>query len=242
VQLRDYHAVQAWWNASSINVLPNGVDTNKFSPSKQTASRIRQQLGIPQEALVVGYVGRLIALKDVHTLLLALEKIVSDIPELHGVVVGSGPELDRLQAYVSGSSRLSGRVCFTGAREDVADMLKALDVFVLPSLMEGMSNTLLEAMSTGLPAVATDVGGNPEILADSSCGYLFRPGDISGLTNKLSGLLRNRGMRERFGCEARARAHEVFSLEAMLERYRQFYCDLAVQGRAGKRTGKYVWN
>lgn len=241
-QLRDYHAVQAWWKASSISVLPNGVDTNKFSPSKQASSRIRLQLGIPQEALLVGYVGRLIALKDVHTLLLALEKIVSEIPELHVVVVGSGPELDRLQAYVAGSTRLNGHVCFTGAREDVADMLKAMDVFVLPSLMEGMSNTLLEAMATGLPVVATDVGGNPEILADSSCGYLFQPGDIFGLTNKLSGLLRNRGMRERFGCEARARAHEVFSLEAMLERYRQFYCDLAIQDGTGRQTGKYVWN
>ncbi len=241
-ELRDYHAAQAWWGANRIGVLHNGVDGDKFSPSKEISSRIRQQLGISREALVVGFVGRLIALKDVPTLLRAAENLVLDLTEVHVVVVGSGPELASLQNLVENSPVLKGRVCFTGAREDVADLLKAMDIFVLPSLMEGMSNTMLEAMATGLPVIITNVGGNPEILADSQCGYLFQPGDLPGLIDKLSGLLRNEEMRQRFGQEARQRVNKLFSLEAMLSRYRQFYCELALKAAAARQTENYVWN
>ncbi len=241
-ELRNYHAAQAWWDAGSIGVLHNGVDGDRFSPSKAVSNRIRAELGIERDALVVGYVGRLIALKDVSTLLLAVEKLVPDVPEVHIVVVGSGSELVRLQSQVTGSTLLSQRVCFTGARENVADLLQAMDIFVLPSLMEGMSNTLLEAMATGLPVIASDVGGNPEIVADSGCGYLFQPRDVAGLAEKLAGLLRNPDLRFRFGDQARRRAREVFGLEAMLERYSRFYCELVMRRIAVRQVGNYVWN
>ena len=241
-ELRDFHAAQAWWNPKSMGVLHNGVDGRRFSPSVDVSRRVRLQLGIPRDALVVGFVGRLIALKDVKTLLLALENVVPDVPEVHAMIVGSGPELVRLQNYVAGSERLRDRVCFAGSREDVADLLKAMDIFVLPSLMEGMSNTILEAMATGLPIVATAVGGNPEILTDSRCGYLFQPGDAASLSEKLSSLLRSKEKRDRFGRESRERVMNVFSLQAMVTRYRELYRQLATREGAVKRTGNYVRN
>jgi len=241
-ELRDYHADQAWWNASGIGVLHNGVDGDKFCPSRQASKQVRMQLGISPEALIIGYVGRLIALKDVRTLLLAAAKLVPDIPEIHLLVVGSGPELDPLRSHVANSAVLKDCVHFTGARDDVADLLKAMDIFVLPSLMEGMSNTILEAMATGLPVIATNVGGNPEILADSQCGCLFQPGDVIGLAEILSALLRDREMRHRLGRAALELTHKEFSLEAMLARYRQLYCGLALLPDNARHTGNYVWN
>jgi sugar transferase (PEP-CTERM/EpsH1 system associated) len=237
-ELRDFHAAQAWWNVNSMGIVPNGVDGDRFAPSREVSARIRRELGISSDALVVGFVGRLVALKDVKTLLLALEGLVSKVREVHAIVVGSGPELIGLRDYVDGSATLRGRVCFTGPREDVPDLLKAMDLFVLPSLMEGMSNTILEAMATGLPVIATNVGGNPEILTDSVSGYLFQPGNVDELRSKLATLLLNRELRKGFGQAARSRALTTFSLEAMLRQYRQLYLDLATRqsGIEGARS------
>jgi sugar transferase (PEP-CTERM/EpsH1 system associated) len=241
-ELRDFHAAQAWWNVNSIGVVHNGVDGDTFRPSLEVSGRIRQEVGIPRDALVVGFVGRLVALKDVKTLLLGLEGLVSNIPEVHAIIVGSGPELAPLRDYVARSAMLRGRICFTGPREDVADLLKAMDIFVLPSLMEGMSNTILEAMSTGLPVIATNVGGNPEILADSACGYLFHPGNVAELQTHLATLLLNEEQRKEFGQEARRRALTTFSLEAMLRQYHQLYLELATVHSGIESARSYVRN
>jgi sugar transferase (PEP-CTERM/EpsH1 system associated) len=241
-ELRDFHATQAWWDADSISVLHNGVDGDKFSPSFGVPTRTRRQLGICDEALVIGFVGRLIALKDVKTLLVALESVVPEIPNVHALVVGSGPELVSLQGYVVGSPTLHDRVCFAGSREDVAELLKVMDIFVLPSLMEGMSNTLLEAMATGLPVIATEVGGNSEILTDSACGYLFKPGDVADLGKKLLTLLLNGEQRRQYGEEARRKVLTTFSLESMLGHYHQLYLELATKCGAVACPGTYVRN
>ena len=96
----------------------------------------------------------------------------------------------------------------------VADLLNAMDIFVLPTLMEGMSNTLLEALAVGLPVMATRVGGNPEVVAEGVCGYLFAPQDVPGLVSQLRTLLRDSRLRSEFGRAARERALRNFSLEA----------------------------
>lgn len=241
-ELRDFHAAQAWWDPDSMGVVRNGVDGDKFSPSPEVSSRIRLQLGVRRDAVVVGFVGRLIALKDVKTLLLALESVVPEKPDVHGLVVGSGPELASLQDYVAASPTLRGRVCFAGPREDVAELLQAMDVFVLPSLMEGMSNTILEAMSTGLPVIATNVGGNPEIVIDSECGYLFKPGNVAALCQKLLTLLLNGEQRRKYGEEARRRVLATFGLEAMLWHYHELYLGLATKHGAITGAGTYVRN
>jgi len=241
-ELRDYHARQAWWSPGAINVLYNGIDGQAFSPQPQVRDAVRQRLGIPTVALVVGWVGRMVPLKDLTTLLKAAEALVPETPNLHVILVGSGSELSRLQDYVASSPQLRGRVVFPGTVDCVADLLNAMDIFVLPTLMEGMSNTLLEALAVGLPVVATRVGGNPEVVAEGVCGYLFPPQDVPGLVSQLRTLLRDPQLRADFGRAARERALRHFSLEGMLRRYRDLYIGLAMRRRAALAATTYVRN
>src|SRR5271157_256160 len=132
-ELRSYHAAQAWWSPEAITVLYNGVDLQEFSPQPEVRDAVRERLGIPGDALVVGSVGRMVPLKDFTTLLKAAEVLVAETPNLHVLLVGSGSELSRLQDYVANSRHLAGRVVFPGAVDQVADLLNAMDIFVLPT-------------------------------------------------------------------------------------------------------------
>jgi sugar transferase (PEP-CTERM/EpsH1 system associated) len=241
-ELRDYHAAQAWWKPEAINVLYNGVDGHEFRPQPQVREGVRRQLGIPADALVIGSVGRMVPLKDFGTLLKAARVLATEMPNLHVVLVGSGPELAGLREYVASYDQLAGRVIFPGTVDHIADLLNAMDIFVLPTLMEGMSNTLLEALAVGLPAVATRVGGNPEVVAEGVCGYLFRPQDVPGLISLLRTLLRDSRLRTQFGKAARERALRDFSLETMVRHYRDFYVDLVMRQRVSPPPACYVRN
>ncbi len=241
-ELRDYHSAQAWWRKSSIRVLYNGVDAREFRPQPQVRDAVRRQMGLPPDALVLGSVGRLVPLKDFLTLLKAARSLATEFSNLHVVLVGSGPESDTLTNYVAGSPELNRRVAFAGALDDVGGVLNAMDVFVLPTLIEGMSNTLLEAMAVGLPVVATRVGGNPEVVAEGACGYLFTPQDVTGLTCLLRMLLRDEHLRRELGRTARQRAVQEFSLEAMVGRYTDLYLDLASRRSVFCAAGSYVRN
>jgi sugar transferase (PEP-CTERM/EpsH1 system associated) len=241
-ELRHYHAAQAWWKPSRITVLYNGVDSNDFRPQPQVRDAVRQRLGVPRDALVVGSVGRLVSLKDFTTLLQAGRLLAGQMPTLYVVIVGAGPELSKLRSYVDSSEELSGRVLFPGALDNVQEVLNAMDIFVLPSLMEGMSNTLLEALAVGLPVIATRVGGNSEVVAEGQCGYLFTPQDAPGLASLLRTLLRDEKLRGQFGSAARERAVRYFSLDAMIGRYRDLYIDLAMRQSALVGSTLYVRN
>src|SRR5882724_10378981 len=164
-ELRDFHARQAWIRPERIGVMYNGVDTQRFAPCKETQLAMRKELGLPAESFVIGTVGRLVPIKDHHTLLKAAALLSGSGIDVRVLLVGSGPERERLQRKATDS--LEGRVYFAGDSGRVPEMLNAMDVFVLASLGEGMSNTLLEAMATGLPVFATNVGGNPEIIEDN---------------------------------------------------------------------------
>jgi len=226
-ELRAYHARQAWLPKERIRVLPNGVDTARFIRRPGESQETRQQLGFGDESLVIGAVGRLVSIKDHSTLLKAAEILIDRGIPVAILLVGSGPELAKLQTLVAASPRLSGRVFFTGAASDVAPLLNAMDIFVLPSLSEGMSNTILEAMASGLPVVATRVGGNPELVEEERSGWLFEPGDVMGLAAILEQMARDSDLRQALGHAARHRAVEHFSLEGMIERYRNLYIELA---------------
>jgi sugar transferase (PEP-CTERM/EpsH1 system associated) len=241
-ELRSYHAAQAWCKPETIHVLYNGVDGEKFKSRVEVRCTMRRHLGIPADGLVVGSVGRMVPLKDAMTLLRAAEVLLPAMSNIYVLLVGSGPELARLQEYVARSPLLHGHVLFPGACDNVADLLNALDVFVLPSLMEGMSNTLLEALATGLPVLATRVGGNPEVVAESVCGHLFQPGDATELSTRLRTLLQDHRLRAQFGQAARARALRHFSLEGMLHRYCELYVGLAKLKGAIPGAETYVRN
>jgi sugar transferase (PEP-CTERM/EpsH1 system associated) len=234
-ELRDFHARQAWVRPEHMGVIYNGVDTQRFAPCREARIAMRKELSLPEKSFVVGAVGRLVPIKDHRTLLKAAALFSGSGIDVRVLVVGSGPERERLQSQATGA--LEARVYFAGDSNRVPELLNAMDVFVLPSLGEGMSNTLLEAMASGLPVLATSVGGNLEIIEDNVNGSLFTPGDAQWLADRLNLMARDPALIHQLGTAARNRAIESFSLSRMLESYRNFYLDLAARRRvAATRT------
>jgi sugar transferase (PEP-CTERM/EpsH1 system associated) len=224
--LRDYLVERVGIRPERITTICNGVDTGKFMPApRKPADVLPAQLA--GEGLVsIGTVGRLQPVKDQRLLLRAFGELVRQSPALATtarlLVVGNGPLRDTL-TQLAQSLGIAHLTAFTGDRTDVAQLLQCMDVFVLPSLAEGISNTLLEAMATGLPVVATRVGGNVELVRDGENGALFESGDVASLTRLLAGYVTDGGMRRRHGERSRRLALDSFSLEAMIEAYRGAY-------------------
>lgn len=227
--LRSFHAKQSWLPAERFRVIYNGVDTGRFSPRPGAAPGIREELGIPANRLVIGSVGRLVAIKDYETILQAAEALREQGKDVHVLIVGAGPEHERLREHAASSCGLAGRVTFPGASDRVPELLRAMDVFVLSSICEGMSNTLLEAMASGLPVVATRTGGNPELVQDGDSGWLFAPRDVGTLVKILNRLTANADLRRRAGAAGRRLAVEEFSIGKMTQRYSDLYFELAAR-------------
>ena len=228
-ELRKYHSGQSWLSPERLRVVSNGVDTRHFAPDIGIRSQSRNRLDFPPGAIVLGAVGRMVPIKGHQTLLRAAERLIMLGLDIRVMLVGGGPELERHRKYAETSATLNGRLTLVGKAFDVSELYQAMDIFVLPSISEGMSNTLLEAMASGLPCVATNVGGNPELLADSRTGFLFAPEDVSGLTERLERLVRDPELRTRFAAACRGEVLSRFSLEHMLEEYAKLYFDLAAK-------------
>jgi glycosyltransferase involved in cell wall biosynthesis len=143
-------------------------------------------------------------------------------PDRPLVIVGDGPTRAECQGLVDAAGN-AGQVHFAGDRSDTADWLRAFDVFVLPSLGEGISNTILEAMASGLPIVATRVGGTPELIEEGISGLMFTPGDADTLTRILAGYADDPARREREGIAARARIENEFSWHKAAAAYQAIY-------------------
>ena len=212
-----------------ISTICNGVDTERFSPGE-----VRSDLGMPADfmgdALVrVGTVGRLQPVKDQACLVAAVIHLAKVRPELRSrlrlLLVGDGPQRAALERQVR-EGGVEDITWFTGATREVADWMRLIDVFVLPSLNEGISNTLLEAMATGIPVLATPVGGNVEVVAAGEHGAFFGVGDAQGLAELLSAYIEDPALRQDHAVASRRRACERFSLEAMVGAYRQLYRQL----------------
>jgi len=198
-----------------IRLVYNGIDTARFRREGDRAA-----LPFPAGAIVIGVVCALRPEKDLKTLLAAFAKVRPLHPDARLVIVGSGPELPALQS-------LAGENChFFPAVQDVAPWLRAIDVFVLPSLSEALSNSLMEAMACGCCPVASDVGGNPELVADGESGLLFTAGDVGSLAGRLMALLNDPAQRQRLAANAAARMHTSFTREAAARKmgdvYREF--------------------
>jgi sugar transferase (PEP-CTERM/EpsH1 system associated) len=226
-ELGRYHAAQGYIAAARFATIPNGVDTNRFGRNEAASARVREEFGIACDAVVVGWIGRMAPIKDLPTLLRACASLAERFPKMTLLIAGDGPERQKWQAVANDLPFLAGRVVFAAERHDVPDVLSAMDIFVLPSTSEGMSNTLLEAMASELPIVATNAGGTPEVIEDGVSGWLFQPGDDRALVGLLESLLVNPQLRANAGAAARHRVEQEFSLRRMIERYEQLYLQLA---------------
>ena len=237
--LRAYYAQQLRIQEDRIGVIPNGVDTERFRPQEDLRHAARQRLGVAPDTLVVGTVGRLDPIKDHRTLFAAVDLLLASGVPAHLVIVGDGPDRKALEVDVQSRNLLAKHTVLVGESSDIVSHLNSFDVFVLPSLAEGMSNALLEAMSVGLAGVATRVGGNSELVEDGLSGLLFEAGDANTLAAHLQALALNPRYRKDLGGNARRRVKEFFSLHRMLSNYTRLYEDALSRRNADSAVLNY---
>ena len=203
-----------------IQVIYNGI-----SPLKRNhleATKVRDSLGIPKDAFVAGTVSRLDPVKNQSMMLRAFKAFSEKYPDSYLLMVGDGPDKERLISLAN-EYEISERTVFTGFINNPVNYLSAMDVFLLSSHTEGTSMTLLEAMSLEIPSVATQVGGNPEIIEDGVTGLLTEPDKAQPFAVALETLYQDAAIRNRMGSAAQQRFSDRFSANAMVCEYRTIY-------------------
>src|ERR1019366_4040727 len=188
-------------------------------PDVSVRARVRRELGVGEDELCIGCVGNLIPVKDHITLLKAVDAFAKCGRPWRLMIAGDGPQSPKLTEFVNSHEAWKNRVTFLGRSSSVPELLNAMDVYVLSSITEGISNSLLEAMATGLPVVVTATGGNPEVVVDGTCGILFPVCDARRLAEHLLRLQAGPEERSRLGEQALRRVRGSFSLEAMVLNY-----------------------
>jgi sugar transferase (PEP-CTERM/EpsH1 system associated) len=223
-----------------ITQIYNGVDTERFVLAKKKPSGLLPEGFLDDGRVVVGTVGRIQPVKDHATLVRAFAELLRTRPELASrvrlAIVGGGPLLDETRALVK-ELGVEPYAWLPGAVDDIPSVIQTFDVFVLPSLAEGVSNTILEAMATGLPTIATAVGGNVEIVEDGKTGRLFKPRDVKSLATLIAGYVADSQLRGTHSRAARLAAVERFGLDAMVDQYHALYAALCYGDRQSTPEG-----
>lgn len=213
-----------------ITQIYNGVDISRFKiRSDKPYDLLPPDFRLP-DLMLMGTVGRLDPVKDQITLVQAFIHLVKAHPDVRNkvrlVLVGDGILLPKLR-QLSQEAGVDDLIWFAGERSDVADIMQTLDLFVLPSINEGISNTILEAMAAGLPVIATDVGGNPELVINNQTGYLVAKQDPAAMAEAFKHYLDNRDLLVFcHGKAGRARCESTFSLNRMITDYMAVYDQL----------------
>ncbi len=229
-------------NASrKTDIFINGIDSDRFRPidDEQLRADRKNTYGLPTNRKIIGTVGRLEAVKNYPLLLNACAKLVaSGHQDYHVVFVGSGREDERLKGLAQDLG-IAGKVTFLGMQYDLHRIYPLFDIFVLPSLTEGTSLSLLEAQSCGVPAVVTDVGGNSRVIRHGINGFLSPSCDQEAMTNNLEYCLSHDSAMAELKKAARAEILSRFNLAAVLKQYQALYCMLAApDSRPGFAAGR----
>jgi sugar transferase (PEP-CTERM/EpsH1 system associated) len=226
------------WLATTVGAVPNrinqiynGVDSQRFHPRQRTEDRSAQLTDVPagffsENTFVIGSVGRMTAVKNFPSLIQAFLLLLKEVPSaqahLRLMIVGDGNARQACREMLR-SAGAEALAWLPGERADIPQLMRAMDLFVLPSLGEGISNTILEAMSTGLPVVATRVGGNAELVKDSLTGMLVPPDEPAALMKAILWYYRNPDLLASHGRAARQQIETGFSIEAMTQGYIRVY-------------------
>jgi glycosyltransferase involved in cell wall biosynthesis len=199
-----------------VEIIPNGVNSKPevWSPAEVAAAR--QKLAVPTDAYLLSYVGRLTTDKNPVRFVEIAGRVAPECPEAHFVLMGDGP------LYTAAAARaralgIEGRVTFAGFVPGAGRLHQVADVLMLTSDSEGSPLAVLDAMAAGRPVIATAVGDVPEQVVDGETGYISPPNDLEGLANAVLAL-RDPALRAQFGAAGRKRAHELFSIDHMLDR------------------------
>ena len=205
-----------------IRVIPNGVP--QISVTNRQGD-IRAEFGLPPETPVVGFAGRLAPQKCLRDLVWAFHLLHQSDDDVVLILVGSGPERDSLAEFAT-SVGCRERVYFTEHREDACDVIAQCDMFCLPSSFEGMSNSLMEAMSAGVPCVVSDIESNRELINHEEDGFVVPLGDSKEICKALRRLLENKELAQRLGQSAAAKIQNNFSVDQMVQSHIDLYDQL----------------
>jgi glycosyltransferase involved in cell wall biosynthesis len=227
---RDFLVNERFVPEERVRIIWNGAPLDEFAPApRERARQVRRSLGIPEEALVFGTIGRLSAQKGHRFLLDAAARVLPAFAGARVLIVGDGDLRDELgrQANALG---VADRVVFAGHRTDVPDLLGALDVFCISSLYEGTPLALFEAMASGRAIVSTAVDGCREVLEEGQTALLVPPADAPALARGLERVLGDPGLREALGRQALA-ASRRYDVQACVDAMQDFYDALLGGGR-----------
>ena len=237
------------YDPERITVIRNGIDLARFGG--RDSGRLRRELSVSAQSPLVAVFARLVPAKGIEYFLQAAAGVARRFPEARFVVVGESrvvrdgvivesPYKGELVQYARRLG-LAGRVMFTGFRMDIPEVLPEVAVSVLPSLSEGLSNSVLESMAAGVPVVATAVGGTSEAVQDGVSGLLVPPTDAVALEHAICALLEDEALAARLGRAALKRVSEHFSNEQMVRRTERFYLSLLARTRRQRRPAAEAW-
>lgn len=226
-QVRDYALRHEKANSRKLIVIQNGIEP--LGPESGDREAVRKTLGVPADGVLLLTVGRLTTQKGHAVMLDAIAQIAPRYPQARFAFAGDGPQRSHLEAQ---AVRLgfADRVLFLGVRGDVASLLHAADIFVQPSLSEGLSLAFLEALFAGLPVVATRVGGIPDVVEDGKSALLVAAGDTEGLAATLGRVLNDAALRKRIGRAGQERAQANHGIEKMCKDYEGLIQGLLTNG------------
>ncbi len=209
-----------------ITVIYNGIDGGRFDRHNYSDKYdlIRHALGATGQNKLIGIVGRLDPIKNHVLLIRSVVEIKKLVPRVKLLIIGDGPERRKLESLVQ-ELGLNDYITFLGARTDIPEILSVLDVYVLPSFSEGLSLTLVEACASGLPIVATRVGGNEEVVIHGENGLTVESDDLQGLAKAIESMLTDMNTANMMGIKGRARYERYFTLRTMINNYENVYRD-----------------
>jgi glycosyltransferase involved in cell wall biosynthesis len=207
--------------AQKTAVIYNGVDLTRFGDTVQ-GLKIRREFGIPYQAPLVGTVANFSFEKGYVYLLEAIGFVLKENPETWFLLVGGGTLHDEIKQKAKQIPRF-GQIVFTGFRSDIPELIDAMDVFTLASVIEGFPNVLLEAMAMAKPIVATETGGIPELIQTGREGVLVPPGNSKALADAILAFFKDRMWASRLGVQGQERIRLNFTLERMVDDYENFY-------------------
>lgn len=220
----DLRAKMINWHRLERNrffVIPNGIDVDEFK-EKNFRKKKRDEVGLKDDDFVIGIVASLLPIKNHCFFLTVFKKLLMEFPKLKLVLIGDGPLRGYLEDRVL-KMEVSKKVIILGARLDVPALLSALDMYVLPSLSEGISISILEAMAAGIPIVASDVGGNSQIIKDAHSGFLVPVGNEEAWIKTLRELLNHPRLRKTISHIAQQTVENRFSLACAINQYESIY-------------------
>jgi sugar transferase (PEP-CTERM/EpsH1 system associated) len=208
--------------AEKIRVVYNGIEPEIYSSAASDPESKKMELGITKGDVIIGNVARFSPPKDHENLIRAFKQVLQSVPAAKLLLIGDGPLEYKIKSLVS-KLGLGNQVKFLGRRRDIPGLLKTFDVFVLPSSSEGLPMAILEAMASGLPIIATNVGGNPEVVINEETGIIVPAKNPGALAEATCRLLSNRNEARNMGVRGQNRVKGYFTFEAMAREYAAIY-------------------